>query len=462
MGYRKILLWSEKKDEVKEMFETVGWLCSLFEKVVPWSPELISNDRVTWLRCFGVPQHAWGVDLFRALAFKYGRFIEVDDCTHKFKRCDFARVKILTNERAVIDSSMAVKVLGRRFDIRVMEEASFDSDMNKVCVKRGIGWPEELSSRASGDGQSYQAVVEGISESGSDADVSESCQVLLEIKKHGGSRKVTSGRGKEIVQVGGEMSESFPNNLGNPLVLTTTLVNFDGDKGLGNAAGTEGTGGSWVGVQEEEEGGATSDEVVPLFGAKEVDYLCETGPAHQPIYGPNFIQTNKIDFCLVGPSITNNGEVQVTKNHVFVGEAQLLGKRKKSMSVKHSMRAPRPETNSNRGKAFHKGALPELPPNNKLRKLYTSNMRKNRNVKRKKAGQMIVATESSTTSDSIQNPEDPDMLLSQIAPPNQVEEAGDFTLEVVLPCWSKPTGEISAQRVIQEDSGTVKRTKRGD
>jgi hypothetical protein len=100
-------------EEVKEMVETVGWWGSLFEKVVPWSPELVSNKRVAWLRCFGVPPHAWGADLFRSLAFKFGRFIEVDESTKDFKRCDFARVRILTSVETTIDSSMAVSVLGK-------------------------------------------------------------------------------------------------------------------------------------------------------------------------------------------------------------------------------------------------------------------------------------------------------------------------------------------------------------
>ncbi|MCI62822.1 hypothetical protein A2U01_0084079, partial [Trifolium medium] len=45
MGFRQVLLWSDKLHEVKEVVETVGWWCSLFEKVVPWSPDLVSNHR---------------------------------------------------------------------------------------------------------------------------------------------------------------------------------------------------------------------------------------------------------------------------------------------------------------------------------------------------------------------------------------------------------------------------------
>jgi hypothetical protein len=58
LGFRKVLLWSDKAGEVKEVVESMGWWWSLFERMIPWSPELISNDRVTWLRCYGVPVHA--------------------------------------------------------------------------------------------------------------------------------------------------------------------------------------------------------------------------------------------------------------------------------------------------------------------------------------------------------------------------------------------------------------------
>jgi hypothetical protein len=86
--------------------ESVGWWCSLLERVVPWSPVLISNHRATWLRCYEVPLHAWGVDLFRALAFKFGRFIDIDEQTKNMEKCDFTRVKLLTGEMKVIDLSI--------------------------------------------------------------------------------------------------------------------------------------------------------------------------------------------------------------------------------------------------------------------------------------------------------------------------------------------------------------------
>jgi hypothetical protein len=172
--------------EVKEVMETVGWWCSLFEHVVPWTPELTSNDRVTWIRCYGVPVHAWGFDLFRAVAFKYGRFIDTDENTKRLTRCDVARIKIVSGEKKVIDSVMAVKVRGRRFDIRVIEEVGGSAGEQRCDSKNIRGIEDDAYSKASsGGGVSAVGVVEGFSESSSDADVSDSGQVLLEVEKRG-------------------------------------------------------------------------------------------------------------------------------------------------------------------------------------------------------------------------------------------------------------------------------------
>jgi hypothetical protein len=229
MGFAKILLWSDKVGEVKEVVETVGWWCSLFERLVPWSPLLTSNNRATWIRCYGIPLHSWGIDLFRAVAFKYGRFIEVDEQTKDMMRCDFARIRILTGEKRIIDTSMAVKVQGTVFEIRVVEEIGGSVDGSGVLRKLG-GFTGEGSSKASSDGGvSAEGVVVGLSESSSDADVSESCQFLLEVEKRGDRGKgQLEDLGEERYKVDG-VSGSYSHNLGTHGEL---VVNYDVDKSL--------------------------------------------------------------------------------------------------------------------------------------------------------------------------------------------------------------------------------------
>jgi hypothetical protein len=138
------------------------------------------------------------------LAFKFGRFIDIDEDTKNLNRCDVARVRILTGERRLVDAVMAVKMLGQRYDIRVVEENG------GALEGRGDGgqrWRamEAVSSKASSDGgNSAVAVVEGYSESGSDGDVSETCQVLLEVEKgkRGGKELVTRiGGGSTMIRL---------------------------------------------------------------------------------------------------------------------------------------------------------------------------------------------------------------------------------------------------------------------
>ncbi|MCI24111.1 hypothetical protein A2U01_0045294, partial [Trifolium medium] len=110
-----------------------------------------------------------------SLTFKFGRFIEVDEGTKLFNKCDVARVKVVTKEKAPVDSVMEVKVQGKRFDIRVMEEIGGWTENGSFCGKRCPGWQGVQSSRASDDGVSILAAEEGFSETGIDPDVSESC-----------------------------------------------------------------------------------------------------------------------------------------------------------------------------------------------------------------------------------------------------------------------------------------------
>jgi hypothetical protein len=273
-GYLKILLWSDKVGEVKEVVGSVRWWCSLFERIVPWSSLLVSDQRVTWLRCFGVPIHAWGFDLFRDLAFKFGRFIDVDQMTINMVRCDVARIRILTGERKLIDSSMAVNVLGQRFDIRVVEE-------NGGWVEGGCGGKardgvEDVSSRASSDGGiSVAAAVVGFSESSSEADVSDSCHVLMDVEnRREGRKEVVVGfcrKEDEAIVV----SSSSSHFLGNHGLLVGTKVNCESDKregyhvlGSGGAENDQGVT-SVKSTSESDDIGVKEDVGVDVYGSSQ-------------------------------------------------------------------------------------------------------------------------------------------------------------------------------------------------
>ncbi|MCI65801.1 hypothetical protein A2U01_0087059, partial [Trifolium medium] len=83
------------------------------------------------------------------IAFKVGRFIDVDENTKVFNRCDVARVMVLTKESNLIDSVMAVKVLGKQFDIRILEETGGGPVVGGGCGKGCLVWQGDKSSQAS-------------------------------------------------------------------------------------------------------------------------------------------------------------------------------------------------------------------------------------------------------------------------------------------------------------------------
>jgi hypothetical protein len=58
LGHLIVLLSSAVVGEVQQL---VGWWRTWFDRFEEWSPNLVSNQRTVWLRCYGVPLHAWGM-----------------------------------------------------------------------------------------------------------------------------------------------------------------------------------------------------------------------------------------------------------------------------------------------------------------------------------------------------------------------------------------------------------------
>jgi hypothetical protein len=81
LGHLRVLISRDLESEVKEMVGPLWWWCTWFDRFEEWSLDLVSNQRIIWLRCFGVPLHAWEGSLFKSIAFKHGSFIEVDILT---------------------------------------------------------------------------------------------------------------------------------------------------------------------------------------------------------------------------------------------------------------------------------------------------------------------------------------------------------------------------------------------
>jgi hypothetical protein len=72
----------------------VTWWEGWFRSILEWSLDLFSDRRAVWLRCRGIPLHAWDEQLFRMIVDSFGSFIDLDPSTVNRSKLDFARVKI--------------------------------------------------------------------------------------------------------------------------------------------------------------------------------------------------------------------------------------------------------------------------------------------------------------------------------------------------------------------------------
>lgn len=70
LGSNLVLLESLEEGEMEALIEDANeWLGTWFKNVRKWSPSVIDNESLTWLRCYGIPAHAWTSDFFRTNVF---------------------------------------------------------------------------------------------------------------------------------------------------------------------------------------------------------------------------------------------------------------------------------------------------------------------------------------------------------------------------------------------------------
>ncbi|GKU89448.1 hypothetical protein SLEP1_g3583 [Rubroshorea leprosula] len=209
MGGRLVLLDCEDKEELKDLVEMAAeWLGQWFEKVCPWTPETVANERFVWMRCQWAPLNVWGADFFQKMGSSWGKFICLDDSTSKKKRFDIARFLISTPISNSISVLRRIKINGIIYNIKFTEEEftnsffslkqdfmpSFQSDSEEQEMWSTESEMEEQNPENAGD--EMQEEVEGYQEE--DDDVVRSCGKKVRTAQ---SQKKTAM--SEISRIGG-------------------------------------------------------------------------------------------------------------------------------------------------------------------------------------------------------------------------------------------------------------------
>ncbi|GKV29665.1 hypothetical protein SLEP1_g38570 [Rubroshorea leprosula] len=123
MGGKLVLLQCADREELEDLVANVGdWLGQWFDEVRPWSPSMVATERFTWIKCQGVPLHAWGPEFSHDLSMLWGKFISLDDSTSNKKRFDVRRVLISTPYMEMISKKLTVKINGEFYNLQCTEE----------------------------------------------------------------------------------------------------------------------------------------------------------------------------------------------------------------------------------------------------------------------------------------------------------------------------------------------------
>jgi hypothetical protein len=65
MGDGLLLITPRDQENVIDLLSDLEDLVfSWFQSVDAWRPEVVAKKRLTWLRCYGIPLHAWKEDVF--------------------------------------------------------------------------------------------------------------------------------------------------------------------------------------------------------------------------------------------------------------------------------------------------------------------------------------------------------------------------------------------------------------
>ncbi|MCH96036.1 DUF4283 domain protein, partial [Trifolium medium] len=123
MGGDKVFINVEEEEDFHSLVkDTEEFFQHWFKEIKEWSPEAMIAERYTWIRLFGVPVHAWNRHFFAKVCITNGSLINLDSATENKRRLDVARCLVRTTAMESINKVIKVKISGRVFAIRMVEE----------------------------------------------------------------------------------------------------------------------------------------------------------------------------------------------------------------------------------------------------------------------------------------------------------------------------------------------------
>lgn len=88
----------------------------------PWTTDDVDNERLTWLRVYGVLLHVWNPEFFERLVITMGTYVSLDDRTINKLSLDVARILIRTKHLDLFHRVIPTKINGEVYAIKILED----------------------------------------------------------------------------------------------------------------------------------------------------------------------------------------------------------------------------------------------------------------------------------------------------------------------------------------------------
>lgn len=125
MGDNLVLLTGEEGAKVIDIWKKAGgWLREIFDDIQPWSPKMVPERRIIWVKCEGIPLHLWNTQFFQEITKEVGELIAVAGETSNFLKLDGARLCMRTAIFEPVFLHYKMEINGNLSNIRIMEELS--------------------------------------------------------------------------------------------------------------------------------------------------------------------------------------------------------------------------------------------------------------------------------------------------------------------------------------------------
>lgn len=123
LGAKLCLLEDRDEGEMEALLEEgCDWLQQWFKKIKKWQPSDVDIEQVTWVRCYGVPCHAWSPSFFELIMAMLGKYMCSYDNTKNHTNMDVAQIMVRTKYILVLNETFNVQINEDVFQIKFVED----------------------------------------------------------------------------------------------------------------------------------------------------------------------------------------------------------------------------------------------------------------------------------------------------------------------------------------------------